>query len=1050
MSLPPLTLIPAGAGSGKTYTLQTRLAEWVREKRVAPEKIVAVTFTEAAAAELRERIRAELVRQGRLEDALRLGQAYISTIHAFGLRLLTEFALDAGCNPLPRLLSEDEEGILIRQALAATDRAGPVMSQLYRFGYRWDFNSGKSAEDGFRDRILEVIRRLRAIGSPESDGGMIRRVQDVIAETYGPTEDGEALLKQMRGAVRDLFEMFPEGVSGYARTSGVAAKLAGDHQLLLRADSSRDLESDWPLWQELRGLQHSTARNPLPEGYDEYAEAVERAADGLLRHPGPLEEAWLHAEALLGAGRNCLARFAVGKADRGLVDYTDMLALALEMLGRRPEVLAAVRQRIDCLVIDEFQDTNPLQFALLWSLKKAGIPTLIVGDLKQAIMGFQDADARLLEELQKKFASTVSPLRNNWRSHPRLMAWINAVGQGLFGGGYTCLQPKAEFPSALSPLEIVQFSDRSRNDRRAEHTASRLKELLDDPDCRVWDKAFNVSRRIRGGDMAVICPTNGRLIAYAEALRRLGIRTRLSRQDWFGSRIVQLAYHALAYVADPQDRHAGLYLAATELGEDSLEDALKALLDEVEKTPEILLRLQPAAADVEEKFPAEILAEVIGVLDLYGRVALWPDAEQARANLLRLESEAHGFAAANRDALAASGFHGSDLKTFLAWLVSRVDAEDEQPDPRVTDEDAVQLVTWHRSKGREWPVVAVCAADAEIRSELPALEVNYEDFGDLDAILDRARLDFYPKFAAPEKNRAFLDSLWPGEEAGARRLWYVALTRAREKVLLEWPAYLDNGNERAKVTFWELLVKETGMALAGNKLRVLGQEYDCRVLQVEKDRSPLFENTDSPPDADLPVLGRRALKPGPLPSGLTPETIRPSLLDTAMDKPAAFLETFAYAQALDWRPDLPANVRGTILHQRFEWIGKILNREKLSRAAAYEFTPEEFALIESQVKAFDSWMKGKLGATAVSTELPILTLDERGSVVTGTIDLLVETPEGLWIIDHKSDQCEDLEERFLRYLPQLRAYAEAFGKARSDKPLLGVGINWISSGVVMF
>ena len=111
MNPPLLTVISAGAGSGKTYTVQKRLFEWVSNGLVRPERIAAVTFTEAAAAELRERIRAELVQQGRIEDALKLDQAYISTIHSFGLRLITEFAFEAEMSPQPRRLNDDEKDI---------------------------------------------------------------------------------------------------------------------------------------------------------------------------------------------------------------------------------------------------------------------------------------------------------------------------------------------------------------------------------------------------------------------------------------------------------------------------------------------------------------------------------------------------------------------------------------------------------------------------------------------------------------------------------------------------------------------------------------------------------------------------------------------------------------------------------------------------------------------------------------------------------------------------------------------------------------------------
>ena len=94
-----------------------------------------------------------------------------------------------------------------------------------------------------------------------------------------------------------------------------------------------------------------------------------------------------------------LVHYAAAKREAGLVDYSDMIAMAGQLLRERSDVLDTLVKRVDCLVVDEFQDTNPLQFALLWQLKEAGVPTLVVGDLKQAIMGFQGADPRLFEAL---------------------------------------------------------------------------------------------------------------------------------------------------------------------------------------------------------------------------------------------------------------------------------------------------------------------------------------------------------------------------------------------------------------------------------------------------------------------------------------------------------------------------------------------------------------------------------------------------------------------------------------------------------------------------
>ena len=485
MALPELTIIPAGAGSGKTYTIQTTLAQWIRDNEVEPDCIVAVTFTEAAAAELRERIRSELVLQKRHNDALKLDQAYISTIHGFGLRLLGEFAFDAGLNPSPRLLTEDEEKVLIRLALAGTDQSVGIMKDLYRFGYRYDFNSKKDSEDQFRGVVLGLMDKLRSIGRFKQDPALTDQALERINGLYGQIRKPEVLKQNLVQAVRRVLQSFTEDISYLCKTNGVAEKVRKGHNLLRKAAKEDNLTADWKLWQELRSLQTSTSRNPLPEDYDALIAAVIEAADGLVEHPGPRQDALDHARALLDTAQSSLGTYAEHKAQRGLLDFTDMLALTQRMLLENPDVLKVLSQRFQCLIIDEFQDTNPLQFALLWAFRKAGVPTLVVGDLKQAIMGFQNADARLLAELQSQNPASCRPLTGNWRTHTQLMPWVNDIGEGLFGQAYTHLKPEAAFASSLAPLEIIEFSARAKNQTRAEHTVARIKALIDDDSCQI-------------------------------------------------------------------------------------------------------------------------------------------------------------------------------------------------------------------------------------------------------------------------------------------------------------------------------------------------------------------------------------------------------------------------------------------------------------------------------------------------------------------------------------------------------------------------------------
>ncbi|MAT49763.1 MAG: DNA helicase UvrD [Porticoccaceae bacterium] len=1049
MTLSPLTLIPAGAGSGKTYTLQQQLGEWVVAGKVKPERIMAVTFTEAAAAELRERIRAKLLDLDRLDDALKLDQAYISTIHGFGLRILTEFAFDTGLSPQPRLLNEDEEDTLIRLALARTDKADEITADLARFGYTYDFNSGKSAEDVFRADLLKVVSQLRAVGWKTGSTDAVAPTVDWIRARYGPTGDGAALTETLRTSVVRLLEAFPECLEdGFGNNATAKRALRTDFRNLCRAITPGVLETDWKLWAALRTLRTSKKGSPLPDAYDTLAQAVKDAANALPRHPGPLTQAETHIRALLAAGQDVLEKYAEAKRQAGLVDYNDMIAMAGDMLRERPEVLAALVDRIDCLVIDEFQDTNPLQFALLWQLREAGVPTVVVGDLKQAIMGFQGADCRLFEQLIRRHHDVANPLERNWRSAPPIMTFINALGPELFGADYVSLAPQGS-DTALAPLEAVVYpkaARRSQHQVRAAGLARRLMALLEDPLQQVLDRRTKQRRRLRGGDIAVLCPTHKMLSEYATVLRGLGLRVRLQEDGWFSSRAVQIAWHALTYVANPADRHAALYLAVTELGDLGLEEALRQLMETGRIEEPLLKRLDVLAPGVADRTVYALVADVIAALDLFDHVAVWPEGEQERANLLRLLAEVSEFMDANREALAQGGFHGAGVQSFLAWLAVKTEGKGKnaQPDPRVLDEDAIELVTWHASKGREWPIVAVGGLDRDIKAKLPQLALGYQQFDEFTKLLECAQLEYSPTFAATETNQAFLADLQKALEKECRRLLYVALTRPREKLILEWPEFLAG---KDKVTYWSILHAEAGLVLQDEAFHIGDQSFPCLVhvykaIEADEKNSQMAEGT-------LPSVGRRAVHAGNVPEKITPDSVTPSgLQPTETSSCDVALEVVSYGGALVGAPPLTGKAFGSFLHRCFEVLGtNLLMIEHLDRITGVSIEDSVRSDIKTSVARFESWINERWSPISVSRELPLLGLDQQGSVVSGTADLVVETADGVWILDHKSDQVDEPTLAFLPYRPQLMAYAAALKAVGAT--VKGVGIHWIRRGEVV-
>ncbi|GAB4370641.1 MAG: UvrD-helicase domain-containing protein [Deltaproteobacteria bacterium] len=1050
MTLPRLVLIPAGAGSGKTYRIQTQLADWVIGGEVAPDRILAVTFTNAAAAEMKGRIRFELVRRGRILDALRLEESCISTIHAFGLRLLTEFAFEGGISPSPRLLSDDEADFLVRRSLSRTGRADVVAGDLRRFGYRYDPATGESAEAVFRATLLGLIGRLRSLGRTGPDPRIRKAAVAMLRRLYGPTEKEEGLNRALHEAVTRLLKAFPGDLSPAFEGNRTAARdFRNDFRALRRAEELGEIETDWELWRDLRNLRTSNARAKTPPGYDDLARAVIEAASILPRHPGPLRDAALHVEALLEASQEILGRYGEEKRRNRLVDYADMLAGSFDILSNRPDVLSLFTGRIDCLVIDEFQDTNPLQFALLWRVHEAGPPAMIVGDVKQAIMGFQNADPRLFEALTRRHPKAAKPLAANWRSSRKLMEWVNAVGAGLFGAAYTPLEPKARIDSALAPLEAIEAPKHIRsNEARASWTAVRIRELLDDRAAKVCDRESGAARRIRGGDVAVLCPTNALVDTYAGVLRGLGIRTRIEKERWYDSPEVQIVRHALAWLADADDRHAALFLAVTELGSLTLESALKEIRAGRTLSDPVLDLLEPLREGAREKTVDTLVAEVIAALDLHGRVAVWPDGAQARANLLRLQAEAGEFRDATRQVLLAGGYFGTGPKTFLSWLAARAEDDDSQPQPRVVDEDAVTVTTWHGAKGLEWPVVAVCGLHQEIRPRLPHIAVEYDGFSDLSKVLSEARIEITPSFAAEETNEAFRAPLQAALVEEAKRLLYVAVTRAREKVILEWPSHLLSG--KARDTRWSVLARTAGMDLRDGSMTVGGKYFPCLVHEAGTGPAPEAGSASGEPSSPLPAFGRRAVRYRPLPKDRTPDHVAPSSLrgeEDAAGFPGLIRELCGRPLEVDGRESAAA--RGLLLHRAFEVLGCRPGRTDLL-ARTTGTAPEDPALqgIDKAVASFERWLLDRFRPVSLRRELPVLGLDGKGSVVSGTIDLLVETGEGYWILDHKTDLTENPEEKFSVYRPQLACYAEVIRKAFPDKPVLGTGIHWISRAEV--
>ncbi|MGA9252401.1 MAG: UvrD-helicase domain-containing protein, partial [Roseobacter sp.] len=615
-----------------------------------------------------------------------------------------------------------------------------------------------------------------------------------------------------------------------------------------------------------------------------------------------------HFSALITGAQQVLAAYDAAKRQAGLIDYADMIVEAEALLREREDILAAVLSEIDCVVIDEFQDTNPVQFSLLWRLAKGAQRALIVGDTKQSIMGFQGADSRLSEALQKSFPDSVEPLSKNWRSDARIMGCVNNLGSALFPEGYDALTPtKGETGVSAIEAIVLPRSWADRKNHGPDCIADRVFDILQDNE-QVRDKQTKNLRPAKPSDISVLCYTTAECARTAEALRNRGLPVRIQGEGWLEAPATRATRAAVAFVSDPADRHAALTWLTLGPPAVALKDGLANAVDGVLDTHtalDTLRELQPLANDVPV---GDLIAEIIKVTGLRDWAAGLADPMEALADLARFQAEAGEFDQLAQDMRAAAGFHGFGPQVFLGWISAQTEKDwNRHPDPAGWSGTGVEISTWHAAKGREWHITVVGGLDFKFPERPGTLSADFSSFEDLDNVLDHADLSWLPNFAAPEKQKIFSDKLIEKDERDAARELYVALTRARDRLILALPAEPTSEKERPE-RMVDLLRARAGLDVSGTGLMVSGTEVAARVIHEARDRS--FPDPAPATAASVPRFGHSRAA---LATPRTPWRISPSSLETkAVSTPQA-LDHVGVGNGLGVRTDrfTSATERGT-------------------------------------------------------------------------------------------------------------------------------------------
>lgn len=805
-----LQIISAGAGSGKTYRLTQEMVRLLKEG-VRASGIIATTFTRKAAAELQERVRVKLLEEGMTEQADELTNALIGTVHGLGVKLLRRFAFEAGVSPEVDIIADEDQQLMFNQALATVlthERVSAVEALSDRLGlhkreyYDWR-KEVKQLTDIARanDFSIPVLEKSKVL-SFDSFKTYLGPLSDTPPETY---------------AAR-LLELLEQTIITLEQNADSTKKTAAEVQKLKTFQRELKLRGTlfWHQWVRIGKLDVGA------KSRDDVAELAE-FAQSHTGHPQFQQDVRDFIYHIFDIGIEALREYDRYKKERGLIDYTDMEVLIKRLLDHE-QVQEVLRQELDLLLVDEFQDTSPIQLEIFLRLSQFARHSIWVGDPKQSIYGFRGAEPRLMQAIVAQTGG-IRPenIQNfSWRSREELVMAANAIFCKAFDDlpeDQVALDPKrrkkaappntankidepAEAGSALMHWHF-EYDGEGRPPGRPwmeNCIAESIKQLLAEK-IYVFPKDENDWRPAVPGDVAVLCRSNNECQLVAEALHRAGLKAAISRSGLMATAEAKLILACLKFILNQYDSLSIaeiLLLAGGMPIEEIIESRasyLKGKQEEVVSRREawaahnpFIRSLNDLREQVVELSSAEILDLLLEELDLRRTIVSWGNERQRLNNIDALRKYALQYEEACNRLHTAASLGG--LLLYLNELSSN--QNDEQGSGE--GPDTVQILTYHKSKGLEWPIVLCHSLEGNLRAEVWGVEIIPEtDTVDLDNILGNRWLRYWVNpYADQFRNTPLAERIDAGPDKEMKkqqalqeeaRLLYVGLTRARDYLI---------------------------------------------------------------------------------------------------------------------------------------------------------------------------------------------------------------------------------------------------------------------------
>ena len=987
------TFISAGAGSGKTYRLTQEIAQMITEGKCKAEQIILTTFTDAAAKELREKVRSTLYSKGLYEAAMNIDNAAIGTIHSIAYQFVSRYWYLLGISANVSIMDTEGSKFCISQSLASL----PEEKDLALFeNILISFNVTKSVvnipkpnPDFWKDDLKNIIDKTVELNINEDDLKKAKKESKKLL--------GEVLKWKDRDISKDDVASVLKKAETSLHTTGNQStrRIIEDNIKAVKSCNGVNIYGIYRLAEKIQYDPKTKDKFPeIANDFEEYYKLIPSS-----KNTKELIEKYI--DTIFRLAIKWKKEYEEFKRKRCLLDFGDLLQKFYELLSKE-EVVDDIKDRYKVALVDEFQDCSPLQVKSFERLSELMDRSIWVGDIKQAIYGFRGTNTELINSIideakLEKDGNNCYPLEHCWRSNETIVNLVNNIFcEKVFKG------------QLHEDLIKLGMPTRTENDppkpqeRELRHVHLDAKKA-DNSYQLIADLIAEQLGTFNANEIAVLFRDKYGVEDCAKALKKRGIAYNVrfdnnSEDDNNNIDNISSFINAVVSFAAREDNQLSKAIIANRVESGySTSKLITNRLQDIESENksnswlsdlDVIRHINDIRESIGNQSVSSAIETIIVELNLVDLIKRIDPTAPVHNYCSALESKV-----ATYEGLCANLGLSSTLVGFAEYL-------NEHPIEYPGNDNGVSVMTYHKSKGLEWPCVILCSLHKA------PVDPDKTFFGILtNNTAKDTPLRFVPSVIKDvcksimnnfEENKFFQD-VKRATINEAKRLMYVGMTRPKEQLILT--SQKPKGkNSKDDPDQWLCDIGCDKIDVTSNSSTIKWGEMDwnhsvCIYEAPEEDETAIKE-----------ACKFMALKQPTERSSFDVKFVSPSKVkDDKQQYSAEKCSDFATRISVTANDGKDSTIGDFIHHAMCLWNGDKSIIETLAKE--YDIKVDNLDAVSTSISKFWNWMEETYGkATAIERELPFTFINENGQVISGEIDLVYRTAKGDVLVDYKTYQ----------------------------------------------